>query len=173
MIRTINAASRVLSASALVASALLLVAIMVIGAADVVSTQFLSGGVPGAVELSEAMLAVLVFLGLPQVQRMRGHIAIDLLTTRLGDRPRRWLLAFTSLIELLFFGLIAWGVWALTLRSLAIDEQATGYLAFPVYPAKALTFLGAALATLEVARQVVALMVGLVSGDNSESGLAP
>lgn len=141
-------------------SVALLVALMVIGAADVVLTQGFRHSIPGAVELSEAALAVLIFLGLPQVQRVRGHIVIDLFTARLSPSAGRVALVISSLVELAFFVALGWAAWALTVRSLLIDERATGYLAFPLYPGKALVCAGVILASIEIFRQVVLLATG-------------
>lgn len=139
---------------------LLLLMLMVVGCLDVVATQLLHRAIPGAVELSEAALAVLTFLGLAQVQRQRGHITIDLFTQRLSAVWARRMLIVSSIIELAFMVALAAASWALALRSFRLKETAIGYLSFPLYPGKALVFLGIVLATVELGRQTVGLLAG-------------
>ncbi|MGO4835693.1 TRAP transporter small permease [Rhizobiaceae sp. 2RAB30] len=138
----------------------LLVVLMAVGTLDVVMVQGFRHAIPGAVELSEAALAVLTFLGLPQVQRVRGHITIDLFTERLSSASARRFLVFSSLVEIAFFAAMGAAAWALTLRSIKLNEQAIGYLSFPLYPGKLLVVVGVLLATVELIRQTIALIIG-------------
>lgn len=136
---------------------LLLLVLMIIGTLDVLMTQF-NHPIPGAVELSEAGMAVLIFLGLGQVQRDRGHIIIDLFTQQMSAAWARRSLIVSSIIELLFMVAMAAAAWALSVRSLRINESAAGYLDFPLYPGKALVFAGIVLATVELLRQTIQLI---------------
>lgn len=148
---------------------LLLLMLMVIGALDVVMTQVLHRAIPGAVELSEAALAVLTFLGLAQVQRQRGHITIDLFTQRLSAVWSRRLLIVSSVIELAFMVAMAAAAWALAVRSFRLKETAIGYLSFPLYPGKILVFLGIVLATVELGRQTISLLAGRDAVEGKET----
>lgn len=156
----IDRAAGFASGLAFYVAVLLLVVLTCIGTADVLLTQFLSRPIPGAVELSEAAMAVLVFLGLGQVQRVRGHIVIDLFTQRLPPAASRWLTVLTSSIELCFMAAMGAAAWALAMRSFRLSETATGYLAFPLFPGKALVVAGILLATIELLRQTVWLVAG-------------
>lgn len=139
---------------------LLLLVLMGVGTLDVLMTQLLHRAIPGAVELSEAMMAVLIFLGLAQVQRQRGHIVIDLFTQRMSPAWARRALIFSSVVELVFMAAMAAAAWALMMRSFRLHETAIGYLSFPLYPGKALVFVGIVLATVELARQTISLIAG-------------
>lgn len=163
----IDRAAGFASGLAFYVAVLLLVVLMCIGTADVLMTQFLSQPIPGAVELSEGAMAVLVFLGLGQVQRVRGHIAIDLFTQRLSPASLRRLTVLTSTIELCFMAAMGAAAWALAARSFRLSETATGYLAFPLFPGKALVVAGILLATIELLRQTAWLIAG---GDQAGQG---
>ncbi|MGB3503533.1 MAG: TRAP transporter small permease [Mesorhizobium sp.] len=166
---TIDRAAASASRLAFYVAVLLLIVLMVIGAGDVILTQLLGRPIPGAVELSEAAVAVLIFLGLGQVQRDRGHITMDLFTQGFSAVWQRRTTILSSLIELAFMVAMAAASWALMLRSFRMNETAVGYLAFPIYPAKALVFLGILLATLELARQTI----GLIAGREDQRAVEP
>ena len=139
---------------------LLLLVLMCIGATDVVLTQFVGRPIPGAVEMSEAAMAVLVFLGLGQVQRGSEHITIDLFTQRLNSTWTIRMRIVTSLLELIFMTALAIAAWAFLLRSIRLSETAIGYFNFPLYPAKALVFVGIVLATIELLRKLIWTIAG-------------
>lgn len=143
----------------LAASTLLLV-VGLMGAADVISTNLLFKPIRGMVELSGALLAVIVFLGLAEAQARGSNIIIDVATQNMGPRMKR----FSGIVSLTIAGvimaLIAWQTTQLAISSWAIREVALGAQAFPVAPFKSVAAFGAWLATAEFARQVLRLIGG-------------
>lgn len=150
----------------LAASALLLV-VGVMGAADVVSTNLLFRPIPGMVELSGALLAVIVFLGLAEAQARGSHIVIDVATQSMGPRMRRLSSIVSRLIAGVLMALIAWHTTRLAINSWNIREAALGALAFPVAPFKSVAAFGAWLATAEFARQTLRLIGGREATDTA------
>jgi TRAP-type C4-dicarboxylate transport system permease small subunit len=138
----------------LAASALLLV-VGLMGAADVISTNLFFQPIPGMVELSGALLAVIVFLGLAEAQARGSNIVIDVATQNMGPRMKR----FSSIVSLTLAGavmtLIAWQTTRLAINAWAIREAALGALDFPVAPFKSVAAFGAWLAAAEFARQIL------------------
>lgn len=63
----------------------LLMAMMLVTFGDVVGRN-LGRPIPGAKEATQVMLAALVFVMLPLVTRVRGHIAVDLLDSFVSER---------------------------------------------------------------------------------------
>lgn len=144
----------------LAASALLLI-VGLMGAADVVSTNLFYRPFPGMVELSGALLAVIVFLGLAEAQARGSHIVIDVATQHMGPRVRRLSAILSLTIAGVLMALVAWQTTRLAMNSWAIREVALGALPFQVAPFKSVAAFGAWLATAEFARQVLWLIAGV------------
>jgi len=85
--------------------------LMMVSFVDVVGRQGFSRPLPGATELTEILLAWVVFVTLPLTTRADGHIVIDLIDTLVPAWLRPFQLAFIDLIGAAAFALIAWQVW--------------------------------------------------------------
>ncbi|MGO6986366.1 TRAP transporter small permease subunit [Rhizobium leguminosarum] len=144
----------------LAASALLLV-VGVLGAVDVVSTNLFLTPIPGMVELSGALLAVIVFLGLAEAQARGSNIVIDIATQGMGLRMRRASNILSLAICTIVMTLVAWQTTSLAVSAWHFREAALGALAFPMAPFKTVACFGAWLAAAEFARQWVRTIVGI------------
>ncbi|MEP6601409.1 MAG: TRAP transporter small permease, partial [Nitrospirota bacterium] len=116
-------------------------AMMVVGAGDVVFT-FLGHPVPGALELAELLMVLVVFLALPEAEARGRHIMIDIVSSRLPKSLTRPLALLSTTLSLVFYGAMMWQAWRLFAGSWDIREHTSGLVHFPVYPAKALFALG-------------------------------
>lgn len=128
---------------------------MLIGAADVLATYLLNQPVPAALELTESLMVVVVFMALAYTQSRRQHIAVTLLYQRFPWNVQRGVTVLAGLLGAVMFGLVAWQGWLLFWQSWVIREYASGIILFPVYPSKACFALGASLMTLQVVRDVL------------------
>jgi len=81
-------------------SALLLFCMMLLTAVDVIARYLFSSPIPGGFEITEIMLATLIFCGLPLATLRDGHITVDLLE---GSLPR-W---FKGVRDRLIYALMA------------------------------------------------------------------
>ena len=59
---------------------------MVLTVADVLMRYCFRSPLPGASELTELMLVIIVFFALADTHTVRGHVAVDLVVTRLAPR---------------------------------------------------------------------------------------
>lgn len=117
--------------------AVLLTAMMLLTVADVIGRYFLSSPVQGATELTEMLLAAVIFIGLPAATLDDDHVTVDMLTARLpwrAEKLRRPVVALTSAAILSVTG---WRLWAAaaqvgsyggTTISLQIPLAPLGYL---------------------------------------------
>ena len=82
--------SKVVGAGVVVASLAVFV-MMLVGAGDAFFT-FAGHPIPGALELAELLMVLVVFLALPDAEARGKHIVIDIVTSRLPKsfRPRAW-----------------------------------------------------------------------------------
>jgi len=61
------------------AAALALFGLMLMSFGDVIGRELFNRPIPGTVELTEIMMAAVVFAVMPSISRRRGHIVVDLL----------------------------------------------------------------------------------------------
>lgn len=154
VLQTLEAAIAWAVGVAFAAACAAMLAIMVIGTADVIGSFLLRSPLPAALELQEVLLGILIFLGLGQAQKLREHIDVDIVTTKLGPSLRRRFELLVLVVGVLSFAVIAWRAWVLAMASWKVGETANAILTFPIYPAKFLVAFGAAVAALECIRQI-------------------
>jgi TRAP-type C4-dicarboxylate transport system permease small subunit len=101
------------------AAALVLFCLMLLTCVDVVGRYFLGTPVYGGFELTEMLLAALIFAGLPLVTLRDDHITVDLLDPVVPDWLLRVQHALACLIGFAATGYLAWRLW---LRALNMDR---------------------------------------------------
>lgn len=135
------------------AAAALMLCLMLLTCADVVGRYFFNKPVTGGFELTEVLLAALIFAGLPLVTLRGDHITVDLFDPVTPD----WLFhiqhALASLVGAACTAYLSWRLW---LRAEALDGagETTSQLHFKV------AWLTYAMAIL-MALTAVALLVTL------------
>ncbi len=93
------------------AAAGILLAMMALTVVDVVARYGFSRPVRGAFEVTELMLLVLIFAGLPLVSFSDEHAVMDFIDRILGSRGQRWLERLVQAACAAFMFLLAWLVW--------------------------------------------------------------
>ena len=115
-----------------IAAAVLFV-MMMLTAMDVVGRYVLNTPVPGAFEITEMMLAALIYCGLPLVSKRRDHIVIDTFDHLMSRGVKRGLdMAAEVLCSATLFGL----AWLVVRRALRVAEygDTTTVLRLPLAP---------------------------------------
>jgi TRAP-type C4-dicarboxylate transport system permease small subunit len=84
---------------------------MALTVVDVVARYVFSRPVRGAFEVTELMLLVLIFAGLPLVSFSDEHAVMDFIDRILGSRGQRWLERLVQAACAAFMFLLAWLVW--------------------------------------------------------------
>jgi TRAP-type C4-dicarboxylate transport system permease small subunit len=127
-------------ALALVA-AYVVVVTMFIMTADVTARAFRIA-LPGAVELTEIALALMVFLGWSFTQEQKGHIAIDFAFQRLPQSAQRVLDIINPFLGFIFMAIIAWQGYRFAMYS-RFSKEITENLSLPIWPFKMILVIGA------------------------------
>ena len=94
-----------------VAAAAILFAMMVLTFVDVVARYLFSRPVRGAFEVTELMLVVLIFAGLPLVSYANEHAVMDFIDRLLPPKGQRALIGLVHLVCAAMLFLLAWLVW--------------------------------------------------------------
>ena len=116
-----------------IGAALLLFTLILITCVDVVGRYFFSAPLTGAFELTEILLAALVFMALPLTTERKEHIEVDLLNVMLSERINRLLSAFAGLFSAALLATLAWRLASHAI-SAAEDGATTNALAIPLAP---------------------------------------
>ena len=94
-----------------VVAAAVLFAMMGLTVMDVVARYVFNRPLRGAFEVTELMLLVLIFAGLPLVSFSDEHATMDFIDRLLGARAQRWLERGVQLVNAAFMLCLAWLVW--------------------------------------------------------------
>ncbi|MFZ9286405.1 MAG: TRAP transporter small permease [Burkholderiaceae bacterium] len=89
---------------------------------DVVGRRLFNTPVFGATDLTEHLMAVIVFAGLPLLTAQRGHLSIDLFDAWLLRPQYRWWHKAVDLLIAAVLGLIAWRYFLSVHEALEIKE---------------------------------------------------
>ena len=94
-----------------VAAATILFAMMILTTIDVVARYVFRRPVRGAFEVTELMLVVLIFAGLPLVSFSDEHAVMDFVDRLLGPRGQRALQRAVHVVSAAFMFLLTWLMW--------------------------------------------------------------
>ena len=94
-----------------IAASAILMAMMLLTFVDVVARYVFSRPLRGAFEVTELMLLVLIFAGLPLVSFTDEHAVMDFVDRLLGPRGQRALIGAVQALSAAFMFLLAWLTW--------------------------------------------------------------
>ena len=114
-------------------AALALFAIMMLTLVDVTGRKLLSQSVPGSLEMTELLMVVVIFAGLPLVSLAGEHVVFDSLDPWLPPRVRRVQGLFVDLCCVLGLLGLAWVMWGMAGQR-AGDGETTAQLKLPIAP---------------------------------------
>jgi TRAP-type C4-dicarboxylate transport system permease small subunit len=110
-------------------AALLMFCLMLLTCVDVVGRYFLNKPVTGGFEMTEILLAALIFAGLPLVTLRGDHITVDLFDAVTPDWLFRIQHVLASFIGAACTGYLSWQLW-LRAGELATRGETTSQLGF-------------------------------------------
>lgn len=139
----------------------LLLPLMALTTTDVVSRAIFNKPIPGSLELSQYMLSVLVLLGAAYTQQVKGHVAVQFLTSRLSLRGQRLCQVVTSGFALFIITIMAWQGLVIGLEEKAVSDM----LRIPQAPFRVFVAVGGALLWLELLVDLVAALRKLRKGN--------
>lgn len=138
-----------------VLSALSVASMVAIGLVDSLGRAIFNKPFAGAVEISEALLAITIFMALGAVQQRKGHIVVDVFVEMFGPRlsvVSAWTAQILMLAVLVF---VAWRSGVSATSSTMSGEIAAGLVPVPIWLAKIIATAGLVIAALEVVRQTL------------------
>lgn len=128
----------------------LLVSTMLLTVANVIGRRFFSQPIPGAIELTEVSMALIVYLGFAHAQDMGDHIAVDIVYLKLPEMIRPALNAIGALLSAAVAGMLAWQLYLFAVR-MYDGGYTTSVLRVPLHLVAFTCSLGALMFTLAFA----------------------
>jgi len=119
----------------------ILAMMMFLMATDVVLRYIFNSPLPGAYELIEYMMAILVPFGIVYCAHQKGHVSVDLVVGRFTKRAQAILSSITSLLSLSLFILVAWQSF-LYIGDNFESKLTSAVLLIPTYPFIAVVAVG-------------------------------
>ena len=110
-----------------------LMLLMIVTFIDVTGRYLFLAPLPGAFEMTEIMMAMLIFAGLPLVSRANQHVTVNLIIGLLSPKIRHFQRLITQIIMTLVFGVMAWRMWIKAVEMLVQGDE-TAYLLIPIAP---------------------------------------
>ncbi|MEW5921910.1 MAG: TRAP transporter small permease [Bacillota bacterium] len=129
-------------------SMFMLVPMMFLTTIDVIGRAFFARPVPGAVELSEYMLAVVILLGLAYTQQVKGHPRVNLIVSRLPLRLQSVVEIIINLLGMFIVFIVIWQGWVFAMGRMS--TIVSDVLRIPQLPFRILVSVGAVLLFLEL-----------------------
>lgn len=140
-------------------------AMMAVTCVDVVGRYVFTAPLPGAVEINELLLGLMVFGALPLVTAGREHVSIGLLDNLFRGAVDRVRQALLNLVSGAVIGITAYRLW-LKADELAANGDTTLYLRIPAAPFGYFMSLAAAVTTLIL---LIAVLRAIVPANRGES----
>ncbi len=100
-------------------AALLLFCLMTLTCADVIGRYFFGAPIHGAFEVTEMLLASLIFAGLPLVTLRNDHVIVDLLDPIMPERLFRTQHIVACVVGFVATAYLSWRLWV---RAVSMDE---------------------------------------------------
>jgi TRAP-type C4-dicarboxylate transport system permease small subunit len=100
---------------------------------DVLARYVFNAPIPGAYEISELIMGIMIFAALPVVTWRGTHITIDLLDLITPRGIAGWRDSFMFLVSAGFVAVLGWELWDLA-QTLASYGDVTEYLRLPIHP---------------------------------------
>lgn len=136
---------RIEQAMMVIAGAIVML-MMILITIDVICRK-LSVSFPGIYETVQILTVAIVFLSIAYVQKTKGHIFIEIATTKFPLKVQRGLDFLGYVIGLFICGIITWQSILTAWESIAIFEYAAGVIQIPIWPAKMIVAIGFLLMT--------------------------
>jgi tripartite ATP-independent transporter DctM subunit len=107
---------------------------VIITTVDVILRYVFNHPIPGTSEITEVFMIIAIFMAVAHTQDQKGHISIDVFTTRLPPRPKLILELITTFLSLITIVLVSWRVFIQGLYFFSKHSMQSQFLPIPKGP---------------------------------------
>jgi TRAP-type C4-dicarboxylate transport system permease small subunit len=138
--------------------------------ADVIGRTVFDSPVKGTPEIVSMSIVIICFLLAGYAVQSGSMIYTDALVGRFGARGQAFALLLSSLLGILFFGIIVWGGYGLALHAWVSGEyQGEGALRVPAWPARITVLIGSTLVIFSYVMHAIRAARILVTGRTEDN----
>lgn len=127
---------------------------------NVAGRYFFNSPIPGAFEITESVLTLMVFFAFALTQHNGGNLRVSVLTQNLSPPVRRGLSALMRALGALLFGVAAYVTWDFAMESFEVNEQEWSAIQFPIWPVKFIVFAGLVLLAIQYVLDTLRVLGG-------------
>jgi len=155
------------------AATFVILALLALIIVNAVIRSFSGGVVPGAYEIGQVAMPVLVFLALPWTFLKKNNYQLDLFYARFSDRRKRLVDVVHTLLYIVTLAIWSHATMSEAIHSLMILDYIPGVIRVPVFPSRVVIGLGCLLMLLVLIRELVQRLqlLRLAWARTSESGM--
>ncbi|MCP4295342.1 MAG: TRAP transporter small permease [Proteobacteria bacterium] len=84
---------------------------MMVTFVDVLGRYIFNSPIPGGLEITEYLMASVIYLGLPLLSAEEGHVTVDLFDHLLPNMLRHLVAVFVNLLSFLAMAVLSWRLW--------------------------------------------------------------
>lgn len=143
-----------------VVSALAITFLALLITAEIVMRAVSGVSITGLYEISELILVVIVFLGLPQAEVAEDHVRVVLVVERFRPRVAGVIRGVALLASGAFLGWMCVALAQKAVVSVSTGEFRPGLIDFPIWPARIVAAVGVALIALVCLEKGLKLVLG-------------
>ena len=145
-------------------STTIVVLMMLLTTADVILRYVFNAPIQDSFELSQFMMVGIVFLGVPYLQTIKGHVSVEFLTSRVSPTSRKILTIFGYIMGLFAYALITWRSGYYAWKAWETSDYKMGIIHYPLWPAKSMVPLGCAMLCIMLILDILHDSAELLSG---------
>ena len=154
--------------SGAIISAAFILIMMVLTTIDTI-LRFINKPVSGVYELESMMMVGIVFFGLSYIQAQRGHIRMDLLSSKLSKSNQYVLQLLGDAIFLIVGVLITWKMGIASWEAWVTGDYFEGVVRFPMWPARTAITLGIGLVSFRLISDLIRNPLWFSQGGSGKS----
>ncbi|QGG80491.1 TRAP transporter small permease subunit [Litorivicinus lipolyticus] len=125
---------------------------------EVIARYVFNSPTQSSLEITEYFLVAMGFLPLAAIAQTKGHVAVDLFTTRLSPIGQRFCHLSTLALTALFAAIVCWFGAEMVWHAYASETASSSLLAFPMWLAYLAIPLGFLALMFDCLRQIVATL---------------
>ena len=139
----------------------MLFGMMMLTTIDVICRYFFNSSILGVYEITEFMMVCLIFFSLSFAQKLKGHVAVNILVDRFSHKRRHVFDSCNFLVSIIFLLLIAWMSFSQGIELLS-SNRVSRNLSIPIYPFYFVLALGCVAMALELLRDLITSIRGIM-----------
>jgi TRAP-type C4-dicarboxylate transport system permease small subunit len=129
---------------------------------DILLRRFFNSPLSWSLEVIQVMLVVVVFFSVAYCGARKGHISVELITSRLPSKTLAIIDIITHFLGIVLFIFMAWGSCVLAINEFE-SHHVTGILPIPIYPFVFVVMFGSAMLAVVLIVQLTRVIIDMVS----------